>query len=607
MAQKIQDKITSKNRPIKVKFKQRLRAENVKIRYLALAVGLVFCSGINLQAAKAINCPDVKIIFARGSGETQDTDKSYMAFRSSLRDKLATTQLKYEFSDLKYPAVSVGGRYFVNGIGAFLSGGNGYVFGRSMNQGYRNLVALVTDPTCPQTKFVLGGYSQGAMIVDKTLKHLPPEKLIYAATFGDPKIYLPEGAGFFPAACRGENLSEYRRYVPDCQAYKGILGPYIPYRAEEFVGKVGTWCNSRDVLCSHYYSVTSHMGYVENNLYEDASKVIFDKINKAFNLNSRIASPRDTVILIDSSESMIPIINRYKAEALRLARETLDAGGRVALYDYRDVRDPYEPQLHCDFFTCDLDTIRSALDNLEIIGGGDNLESLLSASMHAMRTQQWQYGAVKSIVVLTDDGFLSPDFDEDHTTLDDVVKLSKSIDPVNFYVVTDYKKAALYDELVSRTDGKVVTDLGSFSLMVDYILDRYDSLPRVEETSPQTLPTFNLDSVERLSESSARLKFNQTGTQTMVFINDMPLGITTETELTITDLDPSYQNIVTLVPMTDTVRGEGVSIELNDGVKWDELDKLDFSDSVPQNNSDSIDSPTTAVIPKAPDTGKVKH
>ena len=197
--------------PAKIKIKHHFCSEKIKIRYLVFALGLIFYSGINLQATQAANCPDVKIIFARGSGEAQDTDKSYTTFRASLRDKLATTKLKYQFADLKYPAVSVGGRYFVNGIGAFLSAGEGYEFGRSMNQGYRNLVAQVTDPTCPQTKYVLGGYSQGAMIVDKTLRHMQPDKLIYAATFGDPKIYLPEGAGIIPAACRGENLSEYRR------------------------------------------------------------------------------------------------------------------------------------------------------------------------------------------------------------------------------------------------------------------------------------------------------------------------------------------------------------------------------------------------------------
>ena len=88
---------------------------------------------------------------------------------------------------------------------------------------------MVNSASCPGTKYVVGGYSQGAMVVSKALGSLNADRIIYAATFGDPKIYLPEGKGILPAACRGENLSDYRMYVPDCQAYKGLLGAYVPY------------------------------------------------------------------------------------------------------------------------------------------------------------------------------------------------------------------------------------------------------------------------------------------------------------------------------------------------------------------------------------------
>ena len=96
----------------------------------------------------------------------------------------------------------------------------------------------------------------------------------YAATFGDPKIYLPEGEGIIPAACKNENLSDYRMYVPDCQAYKGMLGAVEPYRPEALAGKVGTWCNRYDILCSSYFSIKSHTSYAEDGLYEDASRYI---------------------------------------------------------------------------------------------------------------------------------------------------------------------------------------------------------------------------------------------------------------------------------------------------------------------------------------------
>ena len=149
--------------------------------------------------------------------------------------------LNYEFIDLDYPAVAIGLDRLGTTLGALIGRGEAYEFGKSVNTGVKNLKALVNGSACPGTKYVLGGYSQGAMVVSKALSGLNASRLIYAATFGDPKIYLPEGQGALPAACRGENLSDYRMYVPDCYAYKGMLGAYIPYEPEALAGKVGVW------------------------------------------------------------------------------------------------------------------------------------------------------------------------------------------------------------------------------------------------------------------------------------------------------------------------------------------------------------------------------
>ena len=253
----------------------------IKVRYLLTAIGVLISGLMIKQTVQAVGCPDVRIVFARGSGGEQDVSSDYLEFKSTIEQKIQTTKLNYEFVDLKYPAVGVGFTSIetaMTTLGAFFSGGEAYEFGDSMWKGVDNLKAIVTSPSCPETKYVLGGYSQGAMVLLNSLSFFTPDRLIYAATFGDPKIYLPEGAGAIPAACRGENLSDYRMYVPDCQAYKGILGAYIPYEPEAFTGKIGTWCNKGDILCSSHFNVNDHVGYVSEGLYEDASRVIFDKI-----------------------------------------------------------------------------------------------------------------------------------------------------------------------------------------------------------------------------------------------------------------------------------------------------------------------------------------
>ena len=533
----------------------------IKIRYLVVALALILsASGIKIEA-RAESCPDLRIVFARGSGGERWNTNDYFNYKNTIEEKLRTTDLNYEFIDLDYPAVGVGIDHLETTIGAYFGAGEAYEFGQSVKSGVKKLDKMVNGSACPGTKYVLGGYSQGAMVVSQALGSLNADRLIYAATFGDPKIYLPEGEGVIPAACRGENLSDYRMYVPDCQAYKGLLGAYIPYEPEAFEGKVGTWCNKRDIFCSSRLSMNDHLAYVADNLYEDASRVIFDKITKAYGIENHISSPHDTAILIDSTGSMARMIDQYKEEAYRLASETLNNGGRVALYDYRDLNDPYEPVQHCDFDTCTLEIFQAELDKIQAIHGGDTPESLLSASLHVMTDLEWKYGSTKSLVVLTDANFLSPD--RDGVTFDEVVALSKRIDPVNFYIITNAYHGEDYEELAESTGGRVVTNFDELSLLTDYIMERYDALPRVEESEMAVeLPTLRINKTELIGEDLV-MTYTLGAEKAIVVLNDSILGMAEGEMVTISGLDTSVENVVMIVPVSGEWRGEGVSVKIN--------------------------------------------
>ena len=566
----------------------------IKVRYLVVALGVLLSGLVMRRTVQAAECPDIQIIFARGSGAEQNISGDYLEFKATIEEKIHDTGLSYSFMDLEYPAVGVGFGNIdtaMTTLGAFFGGGESYKFGKSMWKGVEKLQAILTDTSCPQTKYVLGGYSQGAMVLLNSLSYLTPERLIYMATFGDPKIYLPEGEGIIPAACHGENLSDYRMYVPDCQAYKGILGAYIPYEPEAYIGKIGTWCNKGDILCSSHYNIGDHTRYVSEGLYEDASRVIYDKICKAFGIKNTISSPHDTAILIDSTGSMESLIEQYKAEALRLAKETLESGGRVALYDYRDLNDPYSPVQHCDFNSCTVELVQSELDGIQVDGGGDDAESLLSASFHVMRNLEWKKGSTKSLVVLTDADFLSPD--RDGMSFDEVVALSKRIDPVNFYIVTTAEHGDDYMGLAAATDGRVVTNFDELSLLTDYILERYDSLPRVEEEPSIELPSLVVDEVIA-STNEATIKFHSNGSRTIVALNDGILGVTSETEFTISGLRDGVENRLTLIPLGDGVRGEPVEVLLNKSTGFGN-DLIVNTVPIEKNQ---------VVIPKAPNTGR---
>ena len=545
-----------------------------KMWWVLIAIALIF-GGLHLPygQARAENCPTVRIVFARGSGATRNNNADYQNFKSTLEDKLRLISLDYDFIDLDYPAIGVDNASTL--LGAYFGAGESYDFGKSINNGVAELRKLINN-TCPETKYVVAGYSQGAIVVSKALSSLRSDKIIYVATFGDPKIYLPEGKGAVPPACSNQNLSNYRIYVPDCFAYEGLLGSNKPYQPEDYIDKLGTWCNKYDIFCSSYYSINSHVSYISDNLYEDASKLIFAKITESFGIHNDYVSPHDTAILIDSTGSMSGLINKYKAEALRLAEKTLESGGRVALYDYRDLEDPYHPVEHCNFTTCTLEKFQSELNTIVANGGGDTPESLLSSSYTMMQKLEWKRGATKSVVVLTDAGFHSPDLDG--KTFADVVALSKSIDPVNFYIITTSDVAPQYNELAKATGGDVATTLDDLSILTDTIMARYDSLPRVEESLfSEELPEIEVLNIEDEPGGSISIRFKTSGVRTMVILNDYVLGITEEDFIVIEGLNREAVNNVALVPLSNNRRGTSVRLEI----------------------------PAQLIIPKAPDTGKV--
>lgn len=571
---------------IKLKIKKaRRRGARVKIRFL-VAAGIMLGGSSMLvinSKVEAESCADLMVIFARGSGEKRWNDKNYVEFKARIEEKLPTVGLSYEFLDLDYPAIRVGMENLDVTLGAFFGAGDAYDFGDSVNAGVKELTKIV-NYGCSKTKYVVGGYSQGAMVVSKALPSLNADKIIYAATFGDPKIYLPEGAGLVPAACAGRSLSNYRVYVPDCRAYEGLLGSYKPYQPEGYLDKLGTWCNKYDIFCSSYFSVGSHTSYVSDNLYEDASRVIASRAAAAFEVKNEYSSPHDTAILIDSTDSMGWMIEQFREEAVRLANETFAAGGRVALYDYRDLADPYEPVARCTFETCTAENFSEYLDSIVLGGGGDIPESMLSASLKVMNELKWRRGATKSLVVLTDAAFLSPD--RDTTTMQDVIDLSKQIDPVNLYIITDETIAEMnpeMEELAGATGGVLVTDFGNLNILTERIMERYDALPIVEEEVGDLKPLPVIEDVQmHKNGNEVKIDFKNTGTKAIVILNDAILGVTESQSVTVSGLKRNITNVVALVPIDDLRRGEQIAIEI------------------------PVEEASEVAIPNAPDTGIVR-
>lgn len=580
---------------------------------LTLLIGLLPVQTITTATS---TCPDVKIIYARGSGASLENDGDYAEFQRDIEAKISKLSLRYKLEYLDYPAVGVGLDHLGTTLGAYVGRGESYDFGDSVEQGAKKLFAMVNDRNCRGMKFVLVGYSQGALVVHKILPYMSEDRLIYAAFFGDPKIYLPEGEGRSPKACQGQDLSAYRIYVPNCTAYKGLLGSIEPYVPSALAGKVGTWCNKDDIMCSSKYNIDSHTAYVADGLIEDISRVIYVRVKEAFGLeNDLVVSPHDTVFLFDSTASMSSMLEYYRTEAIRLATKTLKGGGRIALYDYRDLDDPYTPVQHCSFDDCTLEKFTQEVSEIELGGGGDTPESLLSAAMTAMRELDWRYGTTKSLIALTDADYLSPD--RDGTTYEQVVKMSQKIDPVNIYVITEDWAVGDYVMLSEATGGKAINVLEGAADLTDYIMERVDSLPRVEEEEVlATLPVLTIHGAANGPEG-VTVKFSTDAEKAIVILDDVILGTTSERSITFQGLRAG-KHTVGLAPVDGGKRGETELIdfdvaqvseaEVTSPTNLGPAAEIEAEGTLTNHDAANItigdDRGAKIVVPKAPNTGR---
>ncbi len=150
-----------------------------------VVAGTALVSPTMLPAAHAADCYDVQVVFARGTDEPPGIGRVGQAFVDSLRGKIGNRSM---------------GVYAVNYPASydFLAAADGANDASAFIQDVVN--------TCPNTRLVLGGYSQGAAIIDVITSvpfpaigfnnPLPPEVADHVAAlavFGNPtaRVGLP--------------------------------------------------------------------------------------------------------------------------------------------------------------------------------------------------------------------------------------------------------------------------------------------------------------------------------------------------------------------------------------------------------------------------------
>ena len=546
-------------------------------RLLALFLIAMFSNAGVLNASAATSdpnlaCTDVKFVFARGSGVEVGSTRDYVPFVNAVTNQFSQGNLSFSFYELgskaggysgrSYPAPGIGistWKRFDTSLGALFSGGASGTYGDSVEEGSDEAMSfiLLYRAKCPSSKIVLAGYSQGAQTVSRTLQKIKPAWITAAATFGDPKLYLPEGKrnlfstsfGLSTKACTvgASSYSPYRTYVPDCYAYEGILGGYQPYQLSGYDGKLLAYCQFHDVICSSYIDIDNlaygHATYDQQGTYARAAADLYDKVY--YSSTSSRSPTYDVAILVDNSTDAADFLPVLKTYALRLANSTFRRGGRVALLSFGD---PYATGLFevCNFSTCSASNIE---ENLSWIASyGTSYASVLSGSYGTLTTLSWKAGASKSFV------FLSPSLlSSGSAEREQLIEKSLEIDPVNFYALTTPASASSYAELAKRTDGAVFSPLDStdYSALETAIFDHADAATFAYAETSRDNPVLKQLTFEKTSASSLRVSTVAEHTLYLaVAINDYILGYTDVSTFEITDLDLTLDQVVCLAPIS---------------------------------------------------------
>ncbi|WP_057119980.1 cutinase Cut4, partial [Mycobacterium tuberculosis] len=165
-------------------------------------------------------CPDAEVVFARGTGEPPGLGRVGQAFVSSLRQQTNKSIGTY---GVNYPA-----------NGDFLAAADG------ANDASDHIQQMAS--ACRATRLVLGGYSQGAAVID----------IVTAAP-------LP-GLGFTqplpPAA--DDHIAAIALFGNPSGRAGGLMSALTP----QFGSKTINLCNNGDPICSDGNRWRAHLGYV---------------------------------------------------------------------------------------------------------------------------------------------------------------------------------------------------------------------------------------------------------------------------------------------------------------------------------------------------------
>ncbi len=201
---------------------------------VAATAGSLPLSMIAAPVADAAPCPDVEVVFARGTTEPPGVGGIGQAFVDSVRSQVGGRSVGVYA--VNYPASND--------------------FESSTPAGSDDMSAHVQAmaANCPNTRMVLGGYSQGAAVVDLATTYMPAEvadNVAAAAEFGGARTTF------------ADSLS---------------AGP-LPSVGPLYAGKTIEMCVPNDPICFQGgWDMRAHGAYVQTGMVNDAAAFAASRI-----------------------------------------------------------------------------------------------------------------------------------------------------------------------------------------------------------------------------------------------------------------------------------------------------------------------------------------
>ena len=215
---------------------------NPNVLLAGMAIGGLIAAGVlglgAPVASAASGCSDVEVVFARGTAEPAGLGREGQAFVDSLRGAVKSKTVSTYA--VNYPASY---DFMEAAVGADDASAH----------------VQATAASCPDTKIVLGGYSQGAAVIDFITVASSP-------VFGFTNVMPPEVADHVSAvAVLGNPSAKFGHPLTEFSPLYGA--------------KTIDLCNGADPVCSNGDDRAAHSLYVETGLTGQAASFAADRVN----------------------------------------------------------------------------------------------------------------------------------------------------------------------------------------------------------------------------------------------------------------------------------------------------------------------------------------